>query len=79
MYEQLYLAGPFGLERLRAETHYHEGWGWAWAVTAWDGHRWATVDSGYGRSDRRAIQACAQVLELLARYENSAEAFEEPF
>lgn len=79
MNEQLYFVSPFGLERVHAEHRYHEGWGWAWAVTLYDGVEWHTVDSGYSKSDRKALRAISECLATLADYEDIDELLEDSF
>lgn len=79
MNEQLYFTSPFGLERVRAEHRFVDGWGWAWAVSMYDGTHWQTVDSGYAKSDRRCLRRIAECLVTLAEYEDLDEWSEEPF
>lgn len=79
MDEQLYFVSPFGLEHVRAQTRYTEGWGWSWNVSAWDGVVWSTIDSGYSRSDRKAIRAIAEVMDRLAEYEDIDGLFDDAF
>lgn len=79
MHDQMYFMSPFGLERVRAEHRFIEGWGWTWAVSIYSGHHWATVDSGHARSDRRCLELMAECLATLAEYEDAEGLYEDLF